>query len=57
MPDWYWISTSYATFGVAVGPDGHVCDAAPIARWSIGRWWTDVSTYYREKKGARIVAL
>jgi hypothetical protein len=54
---WFWISTGYATFGVGVGRDGYVREAAPIAHWTVGRWWTDVSTYYREKKGATVVAL
>lgn len=54
---WYRIDTGYACFGVGIGPDGRVAEAAPIAGWARGRSWTDVSRYFREKKGADIAAL
>ena len=52
---WFWVSLSYATFGVCV--EGRVIvDAAPIARWSVGRDYQDVLAYY-SRKGADIVRL
>lgn len=64
---WMWVSLPYATFGV--GTVGHpaeggdplwndwrVAEAAPIARWSVGKWAPDVVEYYR-RKGAEIRGL
>lgn len=48
MTRWIWVSLSYATFGLAVW-DGRVVDAAPIARWSIGKDEKSVADYYRRK--------
>lgn len=52
---WIWVSLPWATFGVAVA-DGRVVDAAPIARWAIGKPEAQVAAYFR-RKGARIVPL
>ncbi len=52
---WVWVSLSYATFGIAVR-QGRVVDAAPIARWAIGKDERFVADYYR-KKGAIFVRL
>ena len=52
---WIWVSLSYATFGLAVR-DGIVVDAAPIARWAIGKPEQKVADFYRSK-GARFVRL
>lgn len=43
---WVWVSLPWATFGLAVR-DGRVVDAAPIARWCIGRPEHEVATYWR----------
>ena len=45
---WIWVSSHYATFGIAVR-DGIVVDAAPIARWAIGKPEGYVAGYYRRK--------
>lgn len=47
---WIWVSLPYATFGLAVKA-GQVVDAAPIARWAIGKPESTVAAYYR-KRGA-----
>ena len=52
---WVWVSLPYATFGIEVR-DGRVVDAAPIARWAIGKSEQYVANYYR-RKGARFVKL
>lgn len=54
-PVWVWVSLSYATFGIAVA-DGVVVDAAPIARWAIGKDERRVAEFYR-RKGAEFVRL
>lgn len=48
MARWIWVSLPYATFALAVA-NGRVVDAAPIARWSIGRPEREVATYYRQR--------
>lgn len=48
MTRWVWVSLPYATFGIAVR-DGVVVDAAPIARWAIGKSERRVADYYRRK--------
>ena len=52
---WVWVSTPYATFGIAVR-DGRVVDAPPIARWTIGKPERLVADYYR-RRGARFKRL
>ncbi|MDH2424768.1 hypothetical protein [Sphaerisporangium sp. TRM90804] len=52
---WVWVSLPWATFAVVVA-DGLVVDAAPIARWSIGRRERDVADHYR-RRGAVFVPL
>jgi hypothetical protein len=52
---WVWVSLDYATFGIEVR-DGVVVDAAPIARWAIGKPEQYVADYYR-RKGAKFVPL
>jgi hypothetical protein len=52
---WIWVSLPWATFGVAV-QGGRVVDAAPIARWAIGKDERAVADYYR-RRGARFVKL
>jgi len=44
----YWISLSYATFGLVVR-GGIVTDSAPIARWTRGKDLANVLGYYRGK--------
>jgi len=55
MKRWIWISLPYATFGIAVC-GGVVVEAAPIARWALGRDERGVAGYFR-RRGAKIVAL
>lgn len=55
MTRWIWVSLPYATFAVVVR-DGVVVDAAPIARWAIGKPEEKVATFYR-RKGATFVPL
>jgi hypothetical protein len=45
---WVWVSLPWATFGLAVR-DGVVVDAAPIARWTIGKPELDVAAYWRRR--------
>jgi hypothetical protein len=48
---WVWVTLSYATYGIAV-EDGRIVDAAPIARWMIGKDEQVVISWLR-RKGAR----
>lgn len=48
--DDYWVSLPYATFRVNVR-DGTVIDAAPIARWMIGRPWSYCIRWVLNKQG------
>ena len=52
---WVWVSLPYATFGIAA-ENGVVVDAAPIARWAVGKQERFVADYFR-RKGARFVPL
>lgn len=52
---WIWVSMPHATFGLAVA-DGRVVEAAPIARWTVGRDERQVAGYYRSR-GAVFVSL
>lgn len=52
---WVWGSLSYATFGLLVA-DGKVVDAAPIARWTVGKPERQVADYFR-RKGVRFERL
>jgi len=45
------VSLPHATFGLVVH-DGWVVDAAPIARWAIGKRERYVADYFR-RRGAR----
>lgn len=54
MKRWFWISLSYATFGVAIEA-GVVTDAAPIAAWAIGKPARALA-FYRQR-GAQIVEI
>jgi len=45
------VSLPYATFALCVR-DGRVVDAAPIAKWAIGKDEREVAAYYR-KRGAK----
>lgn len=55
MTRWIWVSLTYATFGIATR-DGVVVDAAPIARWAVGKDERFVADFYR-RKGAQFVPL
>jgi len=49
----YWVSLPYATFGLFSRDDKTIHDAAPIAKWCIGKQRSFVIRYY-VKKGATI---
>jgi hypothetical protein len=51
---WWWVSLPYATFGIKTENE-IVVEAAPIARWSIGKQERYVMNYF-DKKGARLVS-
>ncbi|MEV0231603.1 hypothetical protein [Nonomuraea sp. NPDC050786] len=55
MDRWIGVSLSYATFAIVVR-DGRIVDAAPIARWAIGKPEQRVAEYY-QRKGAEFVPL
>ncbi|MET8864657.1 hypothetical protein ABZW11_17105 [Nonomuraea sp. NPDC004580] len=52
---WVWVSMPHATFAVVVR-DGRVSDAAPIARWAVGKPERQVADYFR-RKGATFAPL
>lgn len=52
---WIWVSLPYATFGIETR-EGEVVNAAPIARWAMGRPERDVAEFYR-RKGAQFARL
>ena len=54
-PRWIWVSLPYATYGIAV-KGGVVVDAAPIARWMVGKSETYVADWLR-RKGAVCIPL
>lgn len=56
MERWWWVSMSWATFGIGA-TDGIVTDAPPIAAWAHGKSIDPVLTWFRTQKGSRIVAL
>lgn len=45
---WVRVSLPWATFGLRV-EHGTVVDAAPIARWAIGKPERDVAAYFRRR--------
>lgn len=49
----YQIDTGYACFGISE-KDGIVTDAAPIAKWTIGKDINFVLEYFRYRKKAKI---
>lgn len=55
MIRWIWVSLHYATYGVAVS-NGRVVDAAPIARWMIGKPEHECAAWLA-RKGATFVPL
>lgn len=52
---WIWVSLPHATFGL-ITRDGRIIDAAPIARWTIGRDEREIADHYR-RRGAHTVPL
>ena len=50
MTKWIWVSLSYATYGIKV-KDGRVIDAAPIARWMIGKETSFIREWITKKGG------
>lgn len=43
-----WISLPFATFGI-ITRDGKIIDAAPIAKWTIGRDEQEITDYFRSR--------
>lgn len=52
---WVWVSLPWATFGLGVR-GGVVVEAAPIARWCVGKPEQQVAAYWRGR-GARFERL
>lgn len=52
----YWVSMDYATFGIFSRDNIIISDAAPIAKWTIGKPLIKTLWYYK-KKGAIIKKL
>jgi hypothetical protein len=52
---WIWVSLPYATYGIAVA-NGRVVDAAPIARWMVGKDERECAAWLR-RKGATFAPL
>jgi hypothetical protein len=52
---WYSIDTGYACFGVGVNHQGVITEAAPIAKWTIGKKWDRVQDWYKRKHRASII--
>lgn len=54
MSRWVWVSLSYATFGIRVEGD-RVVEAAPIARWMIGKSGSQVRAWIKGRGGTWMV--
>lgn len=52
---WVWVSLPYATFALGA-QNGTITEAAPIARWAVGKPEHEVADYYR-RKGAQFRSL
>jgi hypothetical protein len=50
MSDLYRVTLSYACYGVVVR-DGQIIEAAPIARWSVGKPLAQFAAWVRKKGG------
>ena len=48
MAGWVWVSLPWATFGLRV-EGGRVVEAAPIARWTVGKPERVVADHYRAR--------
>ena len=48
MAGWVWVSLPWATFGLRV-EGGRVVEAAPIARWTVGKREAEVADHYRRR--------
>ena len=48
---WYWISFSWATFGIATDEKGFVKITAPIGKWMKGSTIGRIKQYVQYKKG------
>lgn len=55
MKRWIWVSMPHATFAVAVA-HGVVVEAAPIARWAVGKPEHVVAAHFR-RRGAHFAVL
>jgi hypothetical protein len=50
----YAVYVSYATFGLVTDLDGKVTEAAPIGKWTIGKYISWVKRYFETKKGGTV---
>ena len=49
---WYWVSMSYATFGIAIDDSNFkVVKTAPIAKWMIGKDISYIQNWIKNKGG------
>ncbi|MFI7468174.1 hypothetical protein [Nonomuraea sp. NPDC049646] len=55
LTSWVWVSLPWATFAI-VTRGGLVVDAAPIARWTVGKPERQVADHFR-RKGAQFARL
>jgi hypothetical protein len=46
----YQIDTGYACFGIVLR-GGECIEAAPIAKWMIGKSFTEIATWVKKKNG------
>jgi hypothetical protein len=44
----YRVETDYGVFVIRVDASGVVYAAAPIAKWTVGKYWPDVQKYYKQ---------
>jgi len=49
----YKVDIGYSCFSIEV-EDGIVTHAPEIAKWTLGKDWTEVENYYKTKKSANI---
>lgn len=54
--NWYWISLKHATFAIQLSADHKIIDAAPIAKWMVGKRLVEIYSYLK-KHDAKVIAL
>ena len=51
----YSVDVPYAYFGLITDGAGKVIKAAPIAKWTIGKYIIEVKHYFEEKKNGTVI--